>query len=138
MNKQRERLVELIQEASAEAGKHFRETTKKVLAEKGRFNSREDIDRRTIYEVEADYLLAQGIIVPPCKVGDKVYWISHITKEIETDIVIAIHQYEDDLSIATNTLGTKCTTTYSLNRFLEIMHFTKEEAEAQLKGGVQG
>lgn len=23
----------------------------------------------------ADYLLANGVIVPPCKVGDKVYWL---------------------------------------------------------------
>ena len=76
MNKQRERLVELLREASAEAGKHIRETTQKVLAKKGRFSSKEDIDRRSIYEVKADYLLAHGIIVPPCKVGDVVYRIS--------------------------------------------------------------
>ena len=66
---------------------------------------------------------------PPCNIGDKVYWINHVTKEIETDIVISIHQYENGLSITTNTVGTKGTTTFSLNRFLEIMHFTKEEAE---------
>ena len=71
----RERLIELLQEASAEAGKHIRETTKKVLAEKGSFNSREDIDRRNIYEVEADHLLANGVIVPPCKVGDWLWYI---------------------------------------------------------------
>ena len=69
----RERLIELLQEASTEAGNHIRETTKKVLAEKGRFNSRDDIDRRNIYEIEADYLLANGVIVPPCKVGDKTF-----------------------------------------------------------------
>ena len=74
-DKQRERLVELIEEASAEAGKHFRETMKKILAEKGRLNSATDIDRRNIYEVETDYLLANGIIVLPCKVGDTVYVI---------------------------------------------------------------
>ena len=69
---------------------------------------------------------------PPCNIGDKVYWINHVTKEIETDIVISIHQYENGLSITTDTVGTKCTTTFSLNRFLEIMHFTKEEAEKAL------
>ena len=26
-------------------------------------------------ERKADYLLANGVIVPPCKVGDKVYWV---------------------------------------------------------------
>lgn len=74
-DKQKDRLVELLQEASTEAGKYFRETTKKVLAEKSRFNSATDIDRRNIYEVEADHLLANGVIVPPCKVGDKYYRI---------------------------------------------------------------
>ena len=84
-DKQRERLAELLQEASTEAGKYFRETTKKVLAEKGRFNSATDIDRRNIYEVEADYLLENGVIVPPCKVGQTVWgkrgcFISYPTK----------------------------------------------------------
>ena len=30
---------------------------------------------RALPEEIADYLLANGVIVPPCKVGDKVYWI---------------------------------------------------------------
>ena len=29
---------------------------------------------RRIIERIADYLLANGVIVPPCKVGDKVWW----------------------------------------------------------------
>ena len=68
----------------------------------------------------------------PCAVGDKVYWINRLTKEIETDIVVSIHQYEDGFSITTDTIGNKCTSTYSLDRFLKIMHSTKEEAEAEL------
>ena len=71
--------------------------------------------------------------VLPCAVGDKVYWINRSTKEIETDIVISIRRYEDGFSITTKTIGTKCTCTYSLDRFLEIMHFTKKEAEKALK-----
>lgn len=73
VNKQKDRLVELLQEASEEAGKHFRETTKKVLAEKGSFNSATDIERRNIYEVEADHLLANGVIVLPHALGSKVW-----------------------------------------------------------------
>ena len=69
----------------------------------------------------------------PCAVGDKVYWINRLTKEIETDIVVSIHQYEDGFSITTDTIGNKCTSTYSLDRFLKIMHFTKEEAEKALE-----
>ena len=99
--------------------------------------AKEEYANDTTDHTETDYivetLLNNGVIVPPCKVGDKVYWINHVTKEIETDIVISIHQYENGLSITTDTVGTKGTTTFSLNRFLEIMHFTKEEAEEKLK-----
>ena len=70
----------------------------------------------------------------PCAVGDKVYWINRIKNKIETDIVVAIHLYGDgSLLITTETIGTKCGSTYSLNRFLEIMHFAKEEAEKALE-----
>lgn len=34
----------------------------------------------------ADYLLANGVIVPPCKVGDKVYYISAVGNIIENEI----------------------------------------------------
>lgn len=71
--RERERLIELIKDGSTKAGEHLREVTKKVLAEKGSFNSRADCDRRNIYEIEADYLLENGVLVPPCKVGDVVY-----------------------------------------------------------------
>ena len=84
-------------------------------------------------EVVADYLLANGVIVPPVKVGQKVYWINFVTKEIETDIVISIHQYENGFTITTDTIGKKTTCTFSLDRFLKIMFLTKEEAEAKLK-----
>ena len=30
------------------------------------------------YEMIADYLLAKGVIVPPCKVGDTAYKITHL------------------------------------------------------------
>ena len=129
-DKQRERLVELLQEASTEAGKHFRETTKKVLAEKGRFNSAEDIDRKNIYEIEADYLLAKGVIVPILQTGQSVWrvcrnrmWIVKIWKiEICNGTVSYIDNYD--------------------HSFLEIhigkgIFLTREEAENALKGGAE-
>ena len=88
-----------------------------------------------IVERLADYLLANGVIVPPCKVGDNVYWINRVSYKIMTDEVISIHQYEDGFTITTKTIGQKSISTYGLDRFLEIMHFTKEEAEQALKGG---
>lgn len=51
----RERLIDLIREAK----KHTK-------------NANSDLERNMIL---ADYLLEHGVIVPPCKVGDKVYYI---------------------------------------------------------------
>jgi hypothetical protein len=84
-----------------------------------------------------DYLLEKGVIVPPCKVGDKLYWINRVSEEVETDRVISLHLYETKFVITTETLGRKSITTYDWNRLLEIMYFTKEEAEAAMKGGAE-
>ena len=35
-----------------------------------------------LIEKQADHLLANGVIVPPCKVGDKVYFIGHVSDSI--------------------------------------------------------
>lgn len=69
---ERERLIELLKEGSEKAAEHIREVTKKIIAEKGRCNGKTDIDRRSIYEIEADFLLAKGVIVPPCNIGNMV------------------------------------------------------------------
>lgn len=36
---------------------------------------------------EADYLLANGVVVPPCKVGDSLYLFYPVTKRINEVIV---------------------------------------------------
>lgn len=53
----RDRLIELLKQAERDFGN----TGKPVL----------DIE-----EYVADYLLANGVIVPPCKMGDKVYVVN--------------------------------------------------------------
>ena len=138
-DKQRDRLAELLQEASSEAGKHFRETTKKVLAEKGRFSSKEDIDLRNIYEVEADYLLANGVIVPPVKVGDEVYVVIKNMPFVPADV------YECEVAwYALGKDGLRPTVLVksdnniikgaSLGVYIGDIYFTREEAEKALKG----
>lgn len=66
------RLIELIKQAK----KHTREA-----------NS--DIERNMIF---ADYLLANGVILPPCKVGDIVYLTDGI--RVYEDNVREIRQYK--------------------------------------------
>ena len=70
------------------------------------------------YESYADYLLANGVIVPPCKVGDKVYQTDGvkvyegIIKKIVYDAHIIVF---DETAIGKS------------------IFLTKEEAEAKLK-----
>lgn len=40
--------------------------------------SKAPLTSRAIAEKEADYLLANGVMAPPCKVGDTVYKITHL------------------------------------------------------------
>ena len=152
-DKQRERLVELLQEASTEAGKHFRETVKKVVAEKGRFNSAEDIDRRNIYEVEADYLLANGVLCKPFKIGEMVdVFFSHNA----IVHIWCIKPDEEQYSISLwrgmawdipkeyteiefkKFFGTVPGHLHEADAINILVNLSREEAEAKLKAGVQG
>ena len=87
----------------------------------------------------ADYLLANGVIVPPCKVGDTVYeicerrrsgkWQKAIVERVVHGIEIGIDK------ILTARCGT--TTYVYLSRLGETVFLTREEAEAALKGGAE-
>ena len=57
----RERLIDLIREAK----KHTK-------------NANSDLERNMFF---AEYLLEHGVIVPPCKVGDTVWWVTEIVDE---------------------------------------------------------
>lgn len=85
----------------------------------------------------ADYLLANGVIVLPCKVGDTVYeicerrrsgkWQKAIVERVVHGIEIGIDK------ILTARCGT--TTYVYLSRLGETVFLTREEAEKALKGG---
>ena len=115
---ERERLIELIKQAK----KHTK-------------NANSDIERNMIF---AEYLLANGVIVPPCKVGDTVYYISENPLNLS---VQANTLYEADVvRIVTTHLGTSlviqihneygCTEIPDVNEwgktvFLSVEEFTK-------------
>ena len=115
MNKQKDRLVELLDKLGEN----------KVTFPIDSFNS-----------ALSDYLLANGVIVPPCKVGDKVYRIStkpHSRMKYiqETTISrIAIDNEGIWLFCTCNPIA-KCV-------FGKTVFLSREEAEEALKGGVQG
>lgn len=111
MKKQKDRLVELLDEFVAKSNN----TTTLALA---------------------DYILADGWMRPPCKVGDTVYRIStrpHSRMKYvqETTISrIAIDNEGTWLFCTCNPIA-KCV-------FGKTVFLSREEAEAKLKEGVQG
>lgn len=90
-------------------------------------------------EFIADYLLANGVIVPPCKVGDTVYeicerrrsgkWQKAIVERVVHGIEIGIDKI----------LTARCGTTayVYLSRLGKTVFLTREEAETALKGGAE-
>ena len=58
----RDRLIELIQNAVGGCAEYWAKTI-------------------------ADHLIANGVIVPPCKVGDTLYYLDRYSKSVETDTV---------------------------------------------------
>ena len=79
----------------------------------------------------ADYLLTNGVIVPPCKVGDKVYIIAEVSGKIIECSVIGAWMCEGNCTVITD-----CGTIYNLS-YDTTVFLTKEEAENAL-GGVRG
>ena len=114
----RERLIELMRES------HCVDTWD--------YNTDDFKDPNPIEEL-ADHLLTNGVIVPPCKVGDYVEW--------ETGLQLRLYRVNGFIYHTNNSV-------YPLRYDLDdiqpiITHcaikriLTKEEAEAALKGGVQ-
>lgn len=88
--------------------------------------------------VYADYLIENGVIVPPCKVGDKVYDISEFfdgtnCPEIYEYDVQCIHIEEEKGKQIFYIADLK----YPSDEWGKTLHFSREEAEKVLKGGVE-
>lgn len=99
----RERLIKLIKQAE----KEFSDTGKPFL----------DIEKFV-----AEYLLANGVIVPPCKVGDTVYWLDN--EKVKQGEVFEISIHSDGILVHTD-----------IQFCLEVedVFLTREEAEKALK-----
>lgn len=123
-DKQRERLVELLQGASKEAwcliNMSCCEEKLKLL---------EKID-----ELRADYLLENGAIVPPCKVGDVVY--TFFCKEVDEGVVVSC-EYSRASGFSYMSSNGKFPTLFNESNIGKSVFLTKEEAEKALKGGAE-
>ena len=95
-----------------------------------------DIRDDDLEEQIADYLLANGVIVPPCKVGDVVWLIGNMklyTKEEccsrKVTSVQMLRTGELIIHFKDGAFGADAIGVY--------VFFTKEEAEQALKGGAE-
>ena len=104
MNEMRDRLIELVKKAdSATLG--------------------------DTYESYADYLIANGVILPPCKVGDINYTIGKFTGQIIPNEVKTIEICKNDMYLINENY-----TVASVEQQLgKTVFLTREEAEAKLK-----
>lgn len=88
------------------------------------YKSMDDCD---VSEAEfiVDFLIANGVIVPPCKVGDKIYLIVEKRRRITSKCFKFIKISK--LTFYNLEMVLKC--------FGKTIFLTKEEAEAALEGG---
>ena len=127
----RDRLVKMLAEG--------RELCEKIQCEGCRRSCKGLND--CIANVQAEHLLANGVIVPPCKVGDTVYYLNFYNHmllyrdrfyEAEVArIVVTKH----GVSIVIRIRGEHTTYEIPYAEFGKNVFITSEEAEQALKGG---
>ena len=86
----------------------------------------------------ADYLLANGVVVPPCKVGDVVYQ-PIITDDTHEPAIwdITISQILNDAYAIGSICKSNSGISFDFDEVGKTVFLTREEAEAKLKEGVQ-
>lgn len=77
----------------------------------------------------ADYLLANGVIVPPCKVGQTVYSCIGRPYKVER---ITVKSYQDHMTILLNSAMSGQLVVYETD-FCKTVFLTREEAEEALE-----
>ena len=105
-----------------------------------------DVSEKTISEI-AEHLIENGVIVPPCKVGDEIWVVEedditcYMFLAKSKGCVIAtswINDYDLDETIEYHIAETQDNLDTDLVVFPDEYCFaTKEEAEKKLKGGIE-
>lgn len=96
--------------------------------------------RKTPTHYLADHLLANGIIAPPCKVGDMVYYLNqrchvHLLKHtVYEAVVVKLVVFKDDIYVVIKICDTDGVVEISqISDFGLNLFKTKEEAEKVVK-----
>ena len=90
--------------------------------------------RYQTFQIIADYLLANGVIVPPCKVGDTVWILFRIEKTIESREIESIMRRRKSWTMRFT--NGDCFTVWDSAEeeyFGKTVFLTKEEAEEKLR-----
>lgn len=126
--KMRERLIEIFNQADEKAFEYIRE------------NDHMDFipTKDEIAGVYADHLFANGVIVPPCKVGDTVWCIDGFCDEsfeVVERIIVSFTIFKNSIHFyAKKPTHRGWARTYGVDDFGKTVFLTREEAEAALKG----
>ena len=122
----RDRLIELIAEG--------RELCEQIQCEECTRSCKGLND--CIANVQADHLLKNGVIAPPCKVGDTVYVLfgepSHTIKEFRVRTIV-FGETHDSIGFTNKSLFTIWDKRW-YDYFGKTVFLTREEAEQALKG----
>lgn len=79
----------------------------------------------------ADHLLANGVIVPPCKVGDTVYVCFSRTRVIECKVARIIIEHIEEIGMSFICYGGMH---FDMRHWGKTVFLTREEAEKALEG----
>ena len=79
-------------------------------------------------EIIADYLLANGVIVPPCKMGDSIFRCCEERNEIWEWQIVAMIIHPEQIIYVDDSENE-----FSVEDIGKTVFLTKEEAEAKLK-----
>ena len=73
-NKNKNKLVELVQDALFQHAHYVAKERQRALEAETEAEHSEIYESiKTLHEYVADHLIENGVVVPPCKVGDRVY-----------------------------------------------------------------
>ena len=134
-------LTEVTTGSEAVGGKMMRERLVELL--KNAHDEQKYLTSDKSIQAIADYLIANGVVVPPCKVGDRVYMVvndKRVKKPYECNVVGFWYTNHEDccaLHLARYVNG-KLDSSFSV-RFTDIgkiVFLTREDEKRALKGDV--
>ena len=127
MTSDRDRLIELHNEAGVEWDYYIDECI-----------NNGEMPSKTYDEFHSDYLLANGVIVPPCKVGTEIFGVfdndDEQRKEIYVGNILCYSLDENSLLWAKMRYENGLTYWHTIDDFGKTVFSTKEEAEKALEG----